>query len=819
MALRTFCVIPHQVRGHPAFVEVTEHHILLDNIGKFSHFPFTQVLSPAHNLHLNTLGPILESLRNKQNAAVILSAAQSGESCNVVLDICSNFLPLLFKAAEHCPIAHVSVCEVRHDGRMMTDMLRLVRVASVAELETQEVLPASAAEHWGQIMERISVRYGTNGLAESALAIRIELDRYCEVLLMDSGFNPSLLHVAHLAIRSHLAKKGSRTVAPRVALSSLIEPFAPPTGTIHVVVVPDPVAQSTQSVRLLHFVSGLTKEAPGNNDAGDAQPSPRRHHREGALVEKNPPHVDADDAASAAAWRHELIVDYDVTSTTPQQRRQKPPSNHQHTGNGVDSAPSPFVIFQDPTRQTGRLLSPTRNAVLHESMDSNKQKSRKIATEAMNTSRAQNTAVKREKALVEKLTEVEMSSSEMRKVVVSLQDELRQQRENSKSAKESLEDTQVEVSRLATELNGTLRSKLEFQTEVDRLRSRASNAEKRADDEARELKLVRDSNAKLIDRNLQLESTHDMTARDLKSLQKKETSRLRQNALLKLTVPAAVVAKSSTPTRATRNTSSVPTSSVTARAHDTSAMSAHVSTAAGESVVATFTTAVSTNTDNDGVSTAVSLQLKQLKRRVQRLEQENSSLRSTAHNAAQEVRGSSPASSRLTSFLEKEKETLERQVDYYTNELSKTQNEKDELQVLVSRHPRGKSLTSNINAVVASLSSGCESLLLQLQCVLDASDDVAKQRVVQQHIGAVLTLKKSILDIMQRESSGSGPMPTTATANESELLSQFVTFEIERHSSLRSFIPTFAQLSMAVEHIKVDSGKHKKNTDQWRKRY
>ena len=151
------------------------------------------------------------------------------------------------------------------------------------------------------------------------------------------------------------------------------------------------------------------------------------------------------------------------------------------------------------------------------------------------------------------------------------------------------------------------------------------------------------------------------------------------------------------------------------------------------------------------------------------------------------------------------------------------------------------------HGVAAALLAGCSSLQAQLGCaeaVLNQrlhhtkmSDTAAQHtdplsrlsaRVLLEHREAVAALAESLQHIAEKPATspslfatsslsdrsharGSSdsrqqlsllpPVPRTATAGNAEILANYLTFEAERCRHLRAFIPTFAQLAVATEHL------------------
>ncbi|KPI87408.1 hypothetical protein ABL78_3492 [Leptomonas seymouri] len=153
--------------------------------------------------------------------------------------------------------------------------------------------------------------------------------------------------------------------------------------------------------------------------------------------------------------------------------------------------------------------------------------------------------------------------------------------------------------------------------------------------------------------------------------------------------------------------------------------------------------------------------------------------------------------------------------------------------------------SSTTRDVAAALLTGCASLQAQLECAQTAlrqrlrsaqSSDVASRtdplshisaQVLAEHYDAVAALAESLRNIAEKPAtislplasvshhnrSHSGddsarqqllllpPVPRTATAGNAEALTPYLTFEAERCRHLCAFVPTFAQLAVATEHL------------------
>ncbi|KAG5470614.1 hypothetical protein LSCM1_01860 [Leishmania martiniquensis] len=147
--------------------------------------------------------------------------------------------------------------------------------------------------------------------------------------------------------------------------------------------------------------------------------------------------------------------------------------------------------------------------------------------------------------------------------------------------------------------------------------------------------------------------------------------------------------------------------------------------------------------------------------------------------------------------------------------------------------------------VAAALLSGCASLAAQLACAQVAlsrrlcgdnptGPPAAHERfdplsqlsplVLQEHQHAVASLADSLRRIAEKPASRPAstantsfptssqdagaatrlllpPIPRCATAADADTLTSYLSFEVERCQHLRAFIPTFAQLAVATEHL------------------
>lgn len=133
-----------------------------------------------------------------------------------------------------------------------------------------------------------------------------------------------------------------------------------------------------------------------------------------------------------------------------------------------------------------------------------------------------------------------------------------------------------------------------------------------------------------------------------------------------------------------------------------------------------------------------------------------------------------------------------------------------------------------VHRIVSALLAGAASIQTQLDCVAavlarrvalaapnEASSASTAQdplsglsvHMVREHIQAVSALADSIRDVGSRAWSAgmeeATALPRTATAGDASAITSALTFEMERCTHLRAFVPTFAQLAVATEHMNM----------------
>ena len=800
--LRTFCVIPFGVRDHQLFQAVHEDRIIVNHQGRLQDAHFSGVLSPSHNLSVNILGPLLEAVQHRRNAALLLCMPTSGESSEAAMQLYSNFLPLLFRAAPQCSIAHVAIVDIRKDGRHMTDMLRNCRPPTLNDLETEEVLRANSTSHWGDVMEKLSQRcFSPTAAAESSLFVRIELENYCEVILGDLGHSQEALHLATLALRSE-GHSGSRTSPPHVPFTYLLSGVIPPRGVVHLVCIPDPVHSVSFSMRLIHFVSTFDRGAAvldlrdesasdsnNNKTSSIASPTRRQDVPPATSVSKRRFSPSGEDE-SGDQWRNEFLVDVENGSLGFQQQprpsspRRRVPSSAANASGHVSSSP----ILRDASAVASPSPSTTK-------MTSQRRSEKVFMAEQVQIDKAE----------------------EFKRKIRSMQEEVSVTKAALDNSTRALSEAQAKLQEKDSFIAKTTSDSENMSELINKLLKRVGDLESVQGKGNASTQDMKAKSEELALKNATLSSQLNDCISELRMLKRREANRVRTNTLQHIESPV-----SRRPTTPQRGNSS--------KKHKTKY--------------------ADDNTDDTALGTlnpAAAVVVKQLRTKADKLEQENRELRLkleqeeayrraltsvTAHHsisggraagAAIEERGgsaeelfspsrdasSTPSGSRkISEYLERECNTLKQQVAFFTTEVARVQQEKDNLQKIVTTHPRTVELSDGVNAVVNAVAGGCDALLTQLSLLElgEQQNSAARNEaraLVDQHTTAVQGLKSAVKDIASRRSTGSSAIPTTASAGDCELMSHFLTFEIERLSHLRAFLPSFAQLCAGVDRLKM----------------
>lgn len=271
LEMRSYCVIPHSARESPFFHAVFEDGVRVEHDGRMLSLPFTHVLSPAHDLAKHINGPLLEAVRDGHNAMLLvaLPAATAGddkasgspsqpppqsppqqqqrrhgersvnnsratasssvsglqECSEVAMELYANLLPLFFYNAASCGGASVSVVTASSQDRTIVDELAASsssggdggrRVRSLTEVSWTHIARESSASEWGRVVSVLANRHmaltgpsagslgeGTGGddggaaaslAAQTACVVTVQLeDGYGRVVLVDVGSDQELL--------------------------------------------------------------------------------------------------------------------------------------------------------------------------------------------------------------------------------------------------------------------------------------------------------------------------------------------------------------------------------------------------------------------------------------------------------------------------------------------------------------------------------------------------------------------------------------------------------------------------------------------------
>ncbi|KEG12966.1 hypothetical protein DQ04_01301100 [Trypanosoma grayi] len=819
--LRTFCVIPHEARDDDFFDAVFEDGVRAVQHGRLHSLFFSHVLSPAHDIAGHVIGPLLSRVRQGGNAVLIVALPEedhdgydnvnggssetdaasdgvtSGEKLDVALDLYAQLLPLLFQSAERCCFARVSVVSFAVKGKRVYDVLQRCEVRSERQAQYQLIEREGSSTRWGTIMKLLHERHdqleSANVLPkESVLVVRVELEGYGAALLAEVGCGRETLHQLTLLLRSGGAC-GAKTYPPRGPLSSVLRDVVPPAALVHVVGLPDPAPSPRGTMRLLRFLSGMCS-APATGTAAAAAASESRptqsDNGKGLMQRSATRHSDTHTELNAAAgarrrlhpcvWGEDLFVD---------------PSHCINTLPGRSHNTSAAVAATTPVWDWGaaRAEEPLRGSVTNaQSSGSGAAEDGGAVGAVPHTSREQ-TLVSRTVALertnrelVEALSDARNQIQHLQGLQQSSQEALRQKQDALLAATASSQKGREENADYAKLVPKLLRKVKELEKERDALQQSLKDRENQTSD--------------LQQTNHRLQEQLQRLQREVKVLEKRETQRLREHALNR-------IGSGEEEKRPLRSRANKPTSPRRRRSGTTSPM-----TDTGKHLRAGG--APST----EGGSTLLNA-IAELRQRNTSLEAEVQELRQRrpavdpvpGRGTVDEAAGGEHASQCPMC------ETMRHHLRQVSEELDRSCMERERLQSLLADRTVASShapaiARDAVSVVATSLTAGCESMRVQLEHLgAEATRRHVQQSlrdgVFREHVDAVAVLEAAVHDIGGRRYRGVEDyeriVPSRATAAEAELLSSLLLFEVERCSRLRAFLPTFAQLGVATEHLKM----------------
>ncbi|RNE98129.1 hypothetical protein TraAM80_08954 [Trypanosoma rangeli] len=818
--LRTLCIIPHEARDDEFFDAVFEDGVRAFSQGRLHSLFFSHVLSPAHDIAGHVVGPLLNKVRQGGSAALIVAlpedetngvsadsaGATSGEKLGVSLELYTHLLPLLFRSAERCCFARVSAITFSVKEKKLHDLLQRCEVRSERDVQYQLIEREGSSSKWGAIVNLLHDRHAQleqGGILplESMVVVRVDLEGYGTVVLAEVGCGQKTLDQLTLFLRSG-GVCGSKTYPPRGLLSCSLRDMAPPAALVHVVGIPDPPLAPRSSMRLLRFMSSMS-HAPA------AEPTEVSLQTHGAPQQRKPQQGDttrlspvypspveaADEkpvvAAAAGAsrkpvhpyaWMGELFVDPSQCAHALSHRQSATSAPTWDWGTTRPEQPCSGIARATSSCATA---TPVKGALVEEDVP----------------------RVSREQTLVDWTTTLDRTNRELTEALLAAKAEIKHSQGLQQSFQEALRQKQDTILSLTASSEKMRQDNVDYAKLVPRLLRKIKGLEKEKDTLQQTLKGRDSQGSELQENNRRLQAELQRLQREMKCITKKETQRLREQALIRIGTSNGVK-------RTAEKVSGRATSPKRVRSVAVSPMP----NASGRS-----TSGGAAEKEGESGSTLLGA-IEELRRRNMALEAEVQTLRrertATDGHIEDHAKGAAAeAGEQRVMFTACE--TMRDQLCRLTEELHRTYEENERLRRLVT----DRSLVSSyspatvrddvVSVVAASLMAGCESLCAQLKHM---EAEVRRKEtkgvtqtltgcVFREHVEAVTALEAAVRDIDGRRYRGAESyesiVPASATAADAEHFSNLLSFELERETHLRAFVPTFAQLSVATEHLKM----------------
>ncbi|RNF27289.1 uncharacterized protein Tco025E_00480 [Trypanosoma conorhini] len=822
--LRTFCIIPHEARDDEFFDAVFEDGVRALSQGRLHSLFFSHVLSPAHDIAGHVVGPLLNKVRQGGSVALIVAlpedeadgvgaggaGATSGEKLEVSLELYAHLLPLLFRSAERCCFARVSAITFSVQEKKMHDLLQRCELRSEGDAQHQLLEREGSSSRWGAIMKLLHERHAQlerGGVMplESLLVVRVELEGYGTVVLAEVGCGRKTLDQLTLFLRSGGAC-GSKTYPPRGLLSSSLRGMAPPAALVHVVGIPDPAPAPRNTMRLLRFMSSMSHAPAAESTEFSLRtrdaPQQEQKPRQSDATSPSPvysPSVDAADAkpevAGAApasrrlarpyAWTGELFVD-------PSQCAHAPPSREYATSTptwdwGV-TRPEPPCRDAARAALSGATATPVEDALAMGAVP----------------------RASREQALVNRTTTLDRANRELSEALVAAKAEIKHLQSLQQSCQELLRQKQDTIFSLTASSEKARQDNVGYTKLVPKLLRKIRGLEKERETLQQTLKEWENQSKELQENNRRLRAELQRQQREMKCMTRKETQRVREHALLRIGKDggakgsAEKVGGGTTSPKRVRSVAASPTSDASRRSRSGGAA------------------------ERDGKNGSTLLgAIEELRQRNTALEAEVQTLRRgrpvTENPAGDHASGAAAAAAAggEQGVMFTACETMREHLCRLTEELHRSYEENGQLRrlvsdrSLVSSHSPATARDDVVSVVAASLVAGCESLCAQLKHMeaevhrkeSKGATQTLAGGVFHEHVEAVAALGAAVRDIGGRRYRGAenyeSIVPASATAADAEHLSSLLSFELERETHLRAFVPTFAQLSVATEHLKM----------------
>ncbi|KAF8279347.1 hypothetical protein TcBrA4_0103020 [Trypanosoma cruzi] len=816
-ALRTICIIPHEARGDEFFDAVFEDGVRALSQGRLHSLFFSHVLSPAHDIAGHVVGPLLNKVRQGGNAALIVALPEgetddmsadgagvsSGEKLEVSLELYGHLLPLLFRSAERCCFARVSAVTFSIGDKNVHDLLQRCDVRGEKDVQYQLIEREGSSSRWGTIMNLLHERHAhleQGGILplESLLVVRVELEGYGTVVLAEVGCGRKTLDQLTLFLRSGGAC-GAKTYPPRGLLSSSLRDMTPPAALVHIVGIPDPSQAPRSTMRLLRFMSAMFR-------ASSEKPA------EAPLLTRDAPQQRKPQRGDTTSVSMLCRSDLRGSEATPEAAGPASPRKPHR------AYPWAGELFVDPS-QCAHLLPTRESATNMPTWDWGTARPEQPFRDTVrsNLPRAPTTPLdgalsegsvpraSREQALVNRTTTLDRTNRELSEALSAAKAEIKHLQGLQQSFQEVLRKKQDAILSLTASSEKTMKENADYAKLVPRLLRKVKGLEQERDKLQQTSKEWENQTGEMHGINRRLRAELQKLQKEMKFMVKKETQRLREHALIRIGTGkgAKRIARRVGGLNSPKRVHSVPASPVSDASRQSRSSGVAKKGESGSTVLGAIEELRQRNT-------ALEAEIEKLRRR-----------QPVADNHVEDDAKGVTVARGEQGALCSNCETMRRHILRLTEELDRSYKENKKLRSLVAVPPVVSSHTPAtvrddfVSVVAASLMTGCESMCAQLKHTeaefLRKEEQGAKTlfsgSVFREHMEAVAALETAVRDISSRRYRGAecyeSIVPASATAADAEHLSSLLSFELERGTHLRAFVPTFAQLSVATEHLKM----------------
>ncbi|TPP43732.1 hypothetical protein CGC21_20655 [Leishmania donovani] len=189
------------------------------------------------------------------------------EATAVAMELYAHLFPLLFRNLEGCSAARLSAVTVSASERVLLDGLREDRrIRTLEEAHKATVTRSTSATEWGTILQLLEDRHvaleesPTSLEGQTACVVTVELQGYGRLVVVDAASAQELLQ--QLTLILHMRADGAaRTYPPHTPLRDLLERSVAPQATVQVLCVPAPQYTVRQTMRVLYFAATVEAAA------------------------------------------------------------------------------------------------------------------------------------------------------------------------------------------------------------------------------------------------------------------------------------------------------------------------------------------------------------------------------------------------------------------------------------------------------------------------------------------------------------------------------------------------------------------------------